>query len=764
MPKPVPCIPLILGLLLLLASACGRPDWHSLLEQQAYSDILASARHEPPGRLYQPAAGKAYLAALVYTGDIPGALSFFRRYSRRSAPDADMRYLFQIARILEVCGQYFKPKGINKLLKGHALPVTIRATAGDMAAFRQAALRYQAHNALLQDHATAILRQTLLAAPKRKQLVRECLGHPDAFWVNLAVSVLSPAEAKSQHTRLLSLLDRPGMDTARLVFLLKDAHKQQVLDLVRDRVQEDMPARETAALVLGLRGLPLKDVLPVLSACLERDNQALHLAGLGLLKSYVNHAKALELFIRQATKRFTHALFPAYRSMVYALNKPSFTRLAGRMADLPPEVRALLFTRAAAEPRLADSVIPFLSAGGDPAHALWLAMLRPTTRSSAGPGELVLLVSIDTLRKDHLACYGYPRQTAPFLHQRLKRQGIRFDNVYATSPWTLPSHVSMLTGLSAVDHQVNQPGDIIPGSLAYLPQVLRDQGYFTMAFVSHFFVSQDHNFDRGFDLFCCMSEIPARDLLRHAEHALRALPQGQNKVFLFVHLYDCHSPYTPAKEADLFHDSPPYAVPGNPLINEQQNRYDGEILYVDACLEGFLNRLPAAPAWLIITSDHGEEFLDHGGVLHGTTLYNEVVQVPLFVWTREPLPGLWEKRGALTTIQDIPYLLCDGLDLAFPVPRQPPGAAELLVSRRSLRKIGWVEDTRKWTYDMGRNRLSVFDLIRDPKEKRPFQGVWAHRPGQSLWQRKDKLQVNRPADRRYLEDQEKRLRALGYVN
>ncbi len=262
----------------------------------------------------------------------------------------------------------------------------------------------------------------------------------------------------------------------------------------------------------------------------------------------------------------------------------------------------------------------------------------------SGPPNIVLIV-IDTLRPDHLPFHGYDRNTTPFL-ATMAEEGVVFERAHSTSSWTAPAMASMLTSLHPVQHGVlsglvavrtQQRDDPtvtlnrIPEGVATAAEVLRDGGYSTWGVADNLNICADLGFEQGFQHFRMTSDEGAATVnatIRGWAHRLT----DETPYFLYVHYMDPHRPYR--KRA-------PWYAPMEGELLDSISAYDSEISYVDQKIEELRQLL----GWdentlVIITSDHGEEFLDHGGWDHGRTLYAEVVDVPLLVWMSPDLaPG-----------------------------------------------------------------------------------------------------------------------------
>lgn len=297
----------------------------------------------------------------------------------------------------------------------------------------------------------------------------------------------------------------------------------------------------------------------------------------------------------------------------------------------------------------------------------------PAREAQQGPN--VVLITVDTLRADHLSCYGYERPTSPFL-DTLAAAGARVADAVAPASWTKPSTGTILTGLYPSRH-----GALYHGSSLHLPEgertlaeAFQQRGWVTAGFVANPNVKAVFDFDRGFDQYF---DAPVQDtltlaslrtsafgrmlmrLLRHKfnwnyendiasmnRHVLAWLEANHDaRFFLYVHYIDPHDPYDPpAQYREQF------ARPaGLALFNERKRRvgidlYDGEIRYTDDGLKALVEALKAHGVWedtlFVLTSDHGEEFFEHGVLGHGFSLYQEVVHVPLILHGPGVPPGV----------------------------------------------------------------------------------------------------------------------------
>jgi arylsulfatase A-like enzyme len=305
-------------------------------------------------------------------------------------------------------------------------------------------------------------------------------------------------------------------------------------------------------------------------------------------------------------------------------------------------------------PDIRDSAqLVFVTEGDESNYSFWS---NPVLYKRQEGAQNVILISVDTLRSDHLGCYGYQRKTSPRIDS-LALDGVTFLNTYASSPWTLPSHVSLLTSLHCVHHQVYYDDEAMDPSLISLADVLRQNQMYCAALTGGGFVSSIYGFSKGFDTYSDDSGGIFRQ--DSAEHLFQLVSQWLDNhkdkgFFLFLHTYQPHNPYAcPYPYKTMFlqegatwrHLDLMSHLGGKPGIfiplteEERQNvvdLYDGEIRYTDEGLIGpLIQKLKDLDLYdqsmVVFTSDHGEEFYDHQGWGHGHSLYDESLKVPLII-------------------------------------------------------------------------------------------------------------------------------------
>jgi choline-sulfatase len=255
---------------------------------------------------------------------------------------------------------------------------------------------------------------------------------------------------------------------------------------------------------------------------------------------------------------------------------------------------------------------------------------EPASDKTSSPD--VFLITIDTLRADHVHCYGYDRIQTPAL-DLLAKQGIRFTQAFTPSPITNSSHTSIMTGLLPSSHGVSDFGVPLLAIHPTLAALLAKRGYRTAAFIGAVILDSKNlapGLDRGFEFYDNFPELTTNksrwgrierrgmEVEQRAESWLNAHPAGAH--FVWVHFYDPHEPYEPP---------PPYSD------IYKDRLYDGEIAYTDSALGRFLTYLKKQEwyegAMIVVVGDHGEGLGEHGEDTHGIFVYDSTTHVPLIV-------------------------------------------------------------------------------------------------------------------------------------
>jgi arylsulfatase A-like enzyme len=347
----------------------------------------------------------------------------------------------------------------------------------------------------------------------------------------------------------------------------------------------------------------------------------------------------------------------------------------------------------------------------------------PVPPAAAQPN--VVIVTIDTLRADHLQPYGYAGATSKYI-SRLAKDGVVFEHAFAAHTNTAPSHASMLTGAYPGVHGIRQNGMKLAPSAATLAEMLRERGYATGAFVSGWTLTPHTGLDRGFDVYDAQfsrSRRPGEDSWKLADRWLKKTAAGTKPFFLFFHMFEPHFGYEPPDEYAL------RFLPGQsalqvPLdlhlpgllsrrrltpqaIKEYTARYDGEIALADHMLGKLLSRLKKLAVLentlIIFTSDHGETLFERPWIAdHGGRAYDEQTHVPMIV----RLPNR-EKHGKRVAAQ------VHHVDI---VPTVLDVIGETTVPRLPGRSLAGVARSRKQREDTTR---AVFTHARPEPERVP---------------------------------------------
>jgi arylsulfatase A-like enzyme len=366
-------------------------------------------------------------------------------------------------------------------------------------------------------------------------------------------------------------------------------------------------------------------------------------------------------------------------------------------------------------------------------------------------GLNVLLYLVDTLRDDALGCYGNPESLTPHA-DALARGGAQFRAATAHSPWTRPSTASILSGLQPQAHGLERGPDALPAEVETLAEMLSGAGYRCGAFVSNTLVAQGFGFDQGFERFVFRPyPEPGSDADAIGREAASWLAEdaGGRPFFAWVHPMDPHAPYAPPPAYRArFHPEP--APPGHgsvaqleayesgraappPGVAERLHAlYLGEVARTD-CAFGRLRREIAlrgleASTIVVLVSDHGEEFQEHGGWKHSRTLYGEMGDVPLVIAAPRDAGG---SPGALAERADqvdvVPTVLAlagiparDLSGVAAMPPGRRPGDRPSLQSNRLEGCTGEAITWGEWKLirlPEGGKRVRLFQLGRDPGER-----------------------------------------------
>lgn len=427
---------------------------------------------------------------------------------------------------------------------------------------------------------------------------------------------------------------------------------------------------------------------------------------------------------------------PAHRGWVDL--RADLSRFAGRDRELVLETRAF-------------------EKDGDLFRAFWGApAISVDPRFGVKKDPLVIVYLVDTLRADHTTPYGYARRTTPEL-SHFAEDAVLFETAIAHASWTKPSVASLMTSRLPSRHRAVQLRDPLDSGQVTMAEMLEAKGFATGAVIANSVIyAADSNFQQGFQVFAGLhgeggqrsKVVDTRAVVDRALDFLdtrRGLP-----TFLYVHTMDPHVPYAPPPPFDTMFDPKP--VPGHPGVDPRTDykepldrerliaQYDGDIAYGDQQFGRFLDELKTRgvyeDALILFMADHGEEFEDHGGWLHGRSVFDELVHVPLLV----KFPG---ERGARRRVKQM-VALSDVLptileDLGFPVPDppaiigrplqgvafgqapEPPVVSE--ISHRGFVSSGIRTGQAKFIRRFSPQTDELyFDLVKDPKELHDLMG------------------------------------------
>lgn len=431
--------------------------------------------------------------------------------------------------------------------------------------------------------------------------------------------------------------------------------------------------------------------------------------------------------------------------------------------------------------------------------AAW-AGWRLAARGTGGPqpprrAPNIVLISVDMLRPDHMGCYGYHRPTSPRM-DRLAAEGALFEQAVSSTSWTLPAHAALFTGLADSVHGCLDTDRPLHADHTTLAERLRARGYATAGFFSGPYLHPVFGLGQGFEAYEDCTSYARRSAELAAEtgavdgpeiwrashddvtspHVYAAVhawltANRRRPFFLFVHLWDVHFDFIPPPPYDTLFD-PDYRgwVTGRHFLNDRRiNRdmpardrehllalYDGEIAWTDAHVGRILDDLDALglrdTTLVVLLSDHGSEFFEHGLKAHRQTLYDEVVRIPLIVRCPGRIaPGT--RASAQVSIIDVAPTILElaGLDAPADVmgrslvpllaggewAESDPAVCELFCDAGQLRPDGtWAPDEprfpirhrlrafrrsgHKLIHDLNREQTLVFDLAADPGEQRPL--------------------------------------------
>jgi len=402
----------------------------------------------------------------------------------------------------------------------------------------------------------------------------------------------------------------------------------------------------------------------------------------------------------------------------------------------------------------------------------WMWRGRQGGSTAAGP---IVLISIDTLRADHLPAYGYTAIRTPAI-DRLAAGGVLFEHAYSHAPQTLPAHASILSGELPYEHGIRDNiGFTVKTGQRFVQSLFHAAGFATGGFVSAYVLREQTGINQGFDIYDdrlppASPDVPLGDMQRPGARTIEAAEawvdrQTGPKFFLFVHLYEPHTPYSP------------------PARFSAARPYDGEIEYADELVGQLLDHLRGRglyeTATIVLLSDHGEGLGDHGEDEHGIFLYQETTRVPLVV----KMPGgSGAGRRVAAPVQhiDVAPTLLDLAGVAVPPDLHGRSLRPALTGAGALVDASIYAESLSPRYHFGWSELysltddryrliraprdELYDLAQDPGER---TSIAADRPQVRAAMRTalDRLVANRgvAAPSAVSDEERRKLAALGYV-
>jgi len=355
----------------------------------------------------------------------------------------------------------------------------------------------------------------------------------------------------------------------------------------------------------------------------------------------------------------------------------------------------------------------------------------------------VLMIVVDTLRRDHLSCYGYERETSPNI-DRLAAGGTRYDRASSQAPWTTASIGSLMTSRYPSELGIKSDRSVLHDDHLLLAEMLRAAGYRTAAAISHNFCSSKWNFDQGFESFDESNVLGHQELSSPGVTArgIELLEELQSEpFFLWLHYFDPHFAYNEHTE-HAFGDPETYGervTAGMPFskltklrktlsqeeLQQIRDYYDSEIRYTDRYIGQVLDKLAELEldenTLVVLTADHGEEFLDHDRLGHAKTLYREVIGVPLIIRAPGRAPSVVDDPVGLVDVTPT-ILECLGLDATSVIRgtslfAQSPDRPVFMENARGKPIRAVVHGRYKLVEQIGRNRFELYDLQQDPAEQ-----------------------------------------------
>lgn len=416
----------------------------------------------------------------------------------------------------------------------------------------------------------------------------------------------------------------------------------------------------------------------------------------------------------------------------------------------------------------------------------------------------MILIVVDTLRADHLGLYGYERETSPELDSWARR-GVIFDLAFSTSPWTLPTFGSILTGRPPSQHgageRTRESGKRwkrapLLDSVATLPEALAERDWRTAAVVSNPFLREHFGLSRGFEIY---DYERGRNATKVIDRSLELVEELESERFLLmVHLIDPHLPYrAPEPWRGKFSSTLPRSDIGKSrkeimdrleelsAAEKQQiiDRYDEEVAYVDHEVGRFLNELEIRGllegSLIVLTSDHGEELFDRGSFEHGHSMHQELLRVPLIVWDTSLEPS---RRSQPFSLADLSQTLFEATQNETSAHLRGTSHWQEIIDHESRGRSGLIAENTLWSAEQKvlvtwpfklivhqkTGQRELYDLSKDPYEQSDLAAQEGELVAALERELNDRLaNPESDADRESTaisEETEEELRSLGYLD
>lgn len=420
----------------------------------------------------------------------------------------------------------------------------------------------------------------------------------------------------------------------------------------------------------------------------------------------------------------------------------------------------------------------------------------------------VIIYLVDTLRADHLGCYGNPEIQTPHI-DRFASQGVLFEKAYSQASWTKPSTATLLTSTYPSYHGAITREDGLTNRVTTIAESLRDEGYLTAGFINNPNIVSDFGFHQGFDSYIeIYQQLKQRPLYAHHMNQL-ILPWLEENAnmpfFLYIHTVDPHDPYNPPPPFDTMYDKNYQgSIHGSSRtlcdidegkikvtprdIQHLEALYDGEITLNDEAFGELIEKLKELQLYnrtlVLFTSDHGEEFYEHQGVKHGDTLYEEQIHIPIII--RDPFHFPSEQRiGSMVGTIDIMPTILRLLNISVPAECEGKSLIPLIKDEKNffIDNLFFEEDLdgiiiqairrKQWKliFYPKTNKLVLFNLEKDAEEKHDMATEYPELASSLYeemkhWHQKQiekRTGLLRPKVQKLSEETIKQLRALGYL-